>query len=120
MRSDGAIAAICAKGTATISAGRAASSSCVTRMVASAAPAEDAPTQSAASAEMANFMVPPPVSAGMFCRAGIVPYSRGARLAYGTWIVGSTTAQKAHLGRLAVSNNSGRLVRVTGNELSQV
>src|SRR6186713_1669720 len=120
MRSAGAIAAICAKGTTTISAGRAASSSCVTRIVASAAPATDAPRQSAASAIVANFMGPPPAAAGLNCSAAIVPYSRGGRLDYGTRIDGSTTAQKAHLGRPSVSNSSGRLVRDTGKLLSQV
>ena len=44
----------------------------------------------------------------------------GISLDYGIEIVGSTTAQNAHFGLPTVSNSSGRLVRVTGKELSQV
>src|SRR4029079_7757962 len=39
---------------------------------------------------------------------------------YGIAKLGSTTAQNAAFGSPAVSNSSGRLVRVTGKELSQV
>ena len=65
-----------------------------------------------------NFMFPPPAAAGMFfARPRLSPIRRRlglTRRRYGTVIVESTTVQNAHFGLPEVSNNSGRLVRVTG------
>src|SRR6188508_3132404 len=70
MRSTGSMAAICANGTLTIVAGRAASSPCVTVIVTAAASATGAQTTSATSVARRekDFMYPPPAAAGLWHR----------------------------------------------------
>ena len=96
----GASVAIDANGTEITAAGRAASSGFDTVMLTPAASAPPAANSNAAAT------APP-----------------GMRLIfspYGMSNDGSTTAQNADLGSPAVSNSNGRLVRVTGQLLSQV
>src|SRR5688572_29447858 len=130
MRRSGATAASFANGTTTISAGRAASSSCVTVIVATGAVAAGtaltgtAPTGATLTgatptgATSNSAPMAAPRQASFTCSpsgdAGPVPRDQG------TTILGSTTVQNAHFGLPEVSNSSGRLVRATGKPLSQV
>src|SRR5678809_129938 len=100
MRRSGASFAIDANGTAMTAAGRAVSSGFDTVMLTPAASAPPAPNSNAAAA------APPGL------RVIFSPYGMSKD--------GSTTSQNADLGSPAVSNSSGRLVRVTGQLLSQV
>src|SRR6188768_308173 len=79
MRSAGSMAAICANGTLTTVAGRAASSPCVTVMVTAAASATGAQTTSATSVARRekDFMYPPPAAAGKIALCRIVAYPAG-------------------------------------------